>query len=49
VWSKNTCSSALALKSLLGIVQLEPVSDRNEDFYSIVNGEKDDEGVFDAM
>ena len=38
--AKNTCSSASALKSLLGTIQLEPVSDRNEDFYSIVNGEK---------
>jgi len=37
---KNTCSSALALKTLLGTIQLEPVSDSNEDFYSIVDGEK---------
>jgi len=37
---QNTCSSALALKALLGTVQLEPVSDSNEDFYSIVDGEK---------
>ena len=37
---KNTCSSALALKDLLGTIQLEPVSEENEDFYSIINGEK---------
>ena len=37
---KDTCSSALALKPLMGTIQLEPVSDSNEDFYSIVDGEK---------
>ena len=38
--SKDTCSSALALKPLLGTIQLEPVSEENEDFYNIINGEK---------
>jgi len=38
--NKNTCSSALALKNLLGTIQLEPVSDENDDFYNIVGGEK---------
>jgi len=33
---KNTCSSALALKSLIGTIQLEPVSEESEDFYRLV-------------
>jgi len=32
---KNTCSSALALKPLMGTIQLEPVSESNEDFYGL--------------
>ena len=32
---KNTSSSALALKPLMGTIQLEPVSDSNEDFYGL--------------
>ncbi|MCK4947752.1 MAG: recombinase family protein [Candidatus Aureabacteria bacterium] len=39
--SKNTTSSALALKEILGTIKLEPVTDKNSDFYYIVsNGEK---------
>jgi len=38
--NKNTCSSALALKGLLGTIMLEPVSEENDDFYGIINGEK---------
>jgi len=39
--SKNTVSSALALKGILGTIQLEPVSDEESDFYYIIsNGEK---------
>ena len=34
--NKNTCSSALALKDLLGTMQLEPIKDENEDFYGLV-------------
>ncbi|MCF7909572.1 MAG: recombinase family protein, partial [Candidatus Omnitrophica bacterium] len=36
--NQNTRSSALALKGLLGVIQLEPVSDKNEDFYGIEPG-----------
>jgi DNA invertase Pin-like site-specific DNA recombinase len=35
--NKNTRSSALALKKILGAIQLEPVSDANEDFYEIAS------------
>ena len=38
---KNTSSSALALKEILGTVQLEPVSDRNEDIDCIINNRKE--------
>ncbi|MCK5306885.1 MAG: recombinase family protein [Candidatus Omnitrophica bacterium] len=38
---KNTISSALALKEILGTIQLEPVSDRNEDIDCIINNRKD--------
>ncbi len=39
--SKNTVSSALVLKEILGTIQLEPVSDEESDFYYIIsNGEK---------
>ncbi len=39
--NKNTTSSALALKEILGTIKLEPVTDKNSDFYYIVsNGEK---------
>lgn len=39
--NKNTVSSALALKELLGPIQLESVSDKESDFYCIMNnGEK---------
>ena len=34
---KNTTLSALALKELLGQVHLEPISDKDEDFYGIMN------------
>jgi len=44
--NKNTTSSALALKELLGAVQLEPISDKDKDFYGIMresfNNEKRD-------
>ena len=35
---KKTCSSALALKDLLGTIQLEPISEENEDFYRLIEG-----------
>ena len=38
--SKNTRFSALALKKILGPIQLEPISHTNNDFYNIINGEK---------
>ncbi len=38
--SKNTVSSALALKGILGTIQLEPISDEESDFYQIINGDK---------
>ncbi len=39
--NKNTVSSALALKEVLGTIQLEPVSNKESDFYQILNnGEK---------
>ncbi len=39
--NKNTVSSALVLKGILGTIQLEPVSDEESDFYYIIsNGEK---------
>ncbi len=31
--SKNTTSSALALKEVLGTIRLEPISDKESDFY----------------
>ena len=36
--SKNTTSSALALKEVLGPIKLEPVMDKDKDFYSIIEG-----------
>jgi len=36
--SKNTTSSALALKELLGPIKLEPIMDVDKDFYGIVYG-----------
>jgi len=30
----------LVLKDLLGAIQLEPISEKNADFYNIVGGEK---------
>lgn len=38
--SKNTVSSALALKGILGTIQLEPISEKESDFYQIINGDK---------
>ena len=38
--NKNTRSSALVLKKILGDIQLEPVSHTNENFYNLVDGEK---------
>lgn len=35
--SRNTVSSALALKEVLGTIRLEPVSEEKEDFYGIMN------------
>jgi len=35
--SKNTASSAHALKELLGPIQLEPIADEDSDFYGIIN------------
>jgi hypothetical protein len=35
--NKNTTYSALALKKLLGPIQLEPVADEGSDFYGIMN------------
>ncbi len=41
ILSKNTVSSTLALKEVLGTIQLEPISDEESDFYYIIsNGEK---------
>ena len=34
--NKNTTSSALALKEVLGPIRLEPIMDRDEDFYGIM-------------
>ena len=40
--SKDTVSSALALKKFLAPIRLEPVSDKESDFYHIIsNGEKE--------
>lgn len=36
--SKNTTSSALALKELLGPIRLEPIMDVDKDFYGIMEG-----------
>ncbi len=36
--SKNTVSSALTLKGILGTIQLEAVSNEESDFYQIING-----------
>ena len=33
---KNTCSSALALKALLGGIRLEPISEESDDFYGFI-------------
>ena len=38
--SKNTVASALALKEILGIIQLESIPDKESDFYQVINGEK---------
>ena len=35
--NKNTCISALALKDILGTIQLEPISEVGEDYYGIIN------------
>jgi len=35
--NRNTCSSALALKDLLGTIQLEPIQNESDDFYGIDN------------
>ena len=37
--NKNTVSSALALKDLLGDISLEPISSQDSDLYGIVNSE----------
>ncbi len=37
---KNTTSAALALKELLSPITLEPVSDSDNDFYSVVNAQE---------
>ncbi|MFH1868367.1 MAG: recombinase family protein, partial [Candidatus Omnitrophota bacterium] len=34
--SKNTCASSLALKDILGTIQLEPISEDKDDFYRII-------------
>ena len=41
--NKNTVSSALALKELLGTIRLEPISDKKSDFYYLL---KDGQQVF---
>ena len=41
--SKNTTSSALALKGLVGSIRLEPISDKESDFYYLL---KDGKQVF---
>jgi site-specific DNA recombinase len=41
--SKNTASSALVLKELLGPIQLEPIADEDSDFYGIMRGSFNDE------
>ena len=38
--SKNSSSAALALKKILGPIQLEPISHSDDDFYNLVKGEK---------
>ena len=38
--SKNTVSSASVLKEVLGTIQLEPISDKESDFYQIINGDE---------
>ncbi len=38
--NKNTTASALALKDLLGTIQLEPISEKDSDFYHIINNGK---------
>ena len=38
--NKNTTSSALTLKDMLGIIKLEPISEENEDYYGITGNEK---------
>ena len=36
--SKNTSASALALKEILGTIELEPISEEKDDFYKIMIG-----------
>ena len=36
--SKNSCVSALALKDILGTIQLEPISEEKDDFYGVIKG-----------
>lgn len=38
--AKNTVASALALKEILAPIQLEPIADKESDFYQIIDGEK---------
>ena len=39
--NRSTVSSALALKGILGTIQLEPISDKESDFYYVISsGEK---------
>ncbi len=38
--SKNTCASSLALKDILGTIQLEPISEEKDDFYRIMMGDE---------
>jgi len=38
--NKNTVSSSLALKELLGPIELEPVSTKEDDFYKLFEGEE---------
>ena len=38
--SKNTVTSGLALKEVLGTIQLEPISEKESDFYYIINNGK---------
>jgi len=38
--NKNTVSSSLALKELLGPIELEPASSKENDFYKLFEGEE---------